>query len=88
MQYYFLMNTLTIKIPPALEQELLQLSEQVHLSKSELVRRALSAFMAQSKSATPFVSALDLAGDVVGCCGGSPPDLSSNSAYLKDFGRV
>jgi predicted transcriptional regulator len=82
------MNTLTIKIPPALEQELVQLSEQVHLSKSELVRRALSAFVAQSKSATAFVSALDQAGDAVGCFGGSPPDLSSNPAYLKDFGKV
>jgi hypothetical protein len=82
------MNTLSIKIPPALDQELLQLSEQVHLSKSELVRRALTAFMAQRKSASTFVSALDQAGDVVGCFGGSPSDLSSNPIYLKDFGRV
>ena len=82
------MNTLTIKIPPALEQELVQLSEQVHLSKSELVRRALAAFMAQRKSSTPFVSALDLAGDMVGVFGGSPPDLSANPTYLKDFGKV
>jgi hypothetical protein len=82
------MNTLTIKIPPDLEQELLQLSEHAHLSKSELVRRALSAFMAQRRSATSFVSALDQAGDVVGCFTGNPPDLSSNPDYLKDFGRV
>jgi len=82
------MNTLTIKIPAHLEQELAQLSEQVHVSKSELVRRALAAFVAQSKSANAFVSALDQAGDVVGCFGGSPPDLSSNPAYLKDFGSV
>lgn len=82
------MNTLTIKIPPELEQELLQFSQHAHLSKSELVRRALSAFMAQRKSANSFVSALDQAGDVVGCFAGSPADLSSNPDYLKDFGRV
>ncbi len=82
------MNTLTVKIPPALEQDLLAFSQQAHLSKSELVRRALSAFLAQGASARPFVSTLDQAGDVVGCFGGSPSDLSCNPEYLKDFGRV
>lgn len=82
------MNTLTIKIPPALEQDLLDFSKQTHLSKSELVRRALTAFMAQRASTQPLVSALDQAGDVVGCFAGSPPDLSCNPTYMKDFGRV
>jgi len=71
MRYYSIVNTLTVKIPPALEHELLQLSEQAHISKSELVRRALAADMARRKSATPFVSALDQAGDVVGCFAGA-----------------
>ena len=82
------MNTLTIKIPVGLEQQLLRLSEQAHLSKSELVRRALAAYVSQSHAATPFVSALDQAGDLVGCFSGGPSDLSSNAAYLKDFGKV
>jgi hypothetical protein len=82
------MKTLTIKISSGLEQELLQLSEQTYLSKSELVQRALTAFVAQRKLTEPFVSALDRAGDVVGCFDGSPPDLSSNPAPMKDFGRV
>ena len=82
------MNTLTIKIPPVLEQELLQLSEQAHLSKSELVRRALTAFIAQRKTMTPLVSALDQAGDLVGCFGSGPTDLSSNPEHLKGFGSV
>jgi len=43
--------------------------------------------MAQRKSATPFVSALEQAGDVVGCFAGGPPDLFSNPAYLNDFGH-
>ncbi|TXT40446.1 MAG: Uncharacterized protein FD135_1226 [Comamonadaceae bacterium] len=83
------MNTLTIKIPPSLEQELRQMSEQAHVSKSELVRRALLAFMAQRKvAALPFVSALDQAGDLAGCFEGGPSDLSTNPDHLKDFGRV
>ena len=34
------MHTLTIKIPPALEQDIARASAREHLSKSELVRRA------------------------------------------------
>ena len=82
------MSTLTIKIPPVLEPELLQLSEQAHMSKSELVRRALTAFIAQRKTMTPVASALDQAGDLVGCFGGGPTDLSVNPEYLKGFGSV
>ena len=82
------MSTLTIKIPPVLEQELLQLSEQAHMSKSELVRRALTAFIAQRKTMTLVASALDQAGDLVGCFGGGPTDLSVNPEYLTGFGSV
>ncbi len=82
------MNTLTFKIPAALEQELLKLSEQAHVSKSELVRRALTAFIAQRKTMTPLVSALDQAGGLVGCFGGGPIDSSSNPEHLKGFGSV
>jgi len=88
MRYYSVVNTLTIKISAALEKELLQASEQSHLSKSELVRRAIAAFVAQRKTTAPFVSALDQAGELVGCFGGGPADLSSNPKYLEGFGRV
>lgn len=81
------MSTLTIKIPPDLEQALLQASEQTHLSKSEVVRRALVAYISQRKTDQPFVSALDQAGDLVGCFTGSPEDLSSNPRYLDGFGK-
>ena len=39
------MHTLTIKIPPALEQDIARASAREHLSKSELVRRALTAYL-------------------------------------------
>ncbi len=82
------MGTLTIKIPPQLEQELVLASERQHLSKSELVRRALVAYVSQRKAAAPYISALEQAGDLVGCFSGGPSDLSSNPAHLDDFGRV
>lgn len=82
------MNTLTIKIPAQLDAEIIEASTQDHLSKSELVRRALNTYLRQRKSAAPFVSALDRAGDLVGCFEGGPDDLASNPDHLADFGRV
>ena len=83
------MNSITIKIPDQLAQALEQVLAREHLSKSELVRRALSAYILQrTNTNTPFVSALEQAGDLVGCFEGGPEDLSSNPSHLADFGRV
>jgi len=82
------MNTLTIKIPPQLEQELVLASQREHLSKSELVRRALVAYVSQRKAGIPTMSALEQAGDLVGCFSGGPSDLSSNPRHMDDFGRA
>lgn len=82
------MNTLTVKIPEHLESEVVAASAAEHLSKSALVRRALEAYLAQRKSGAPSVSALDRAGDLVGCFAGGPSDLASNPAHLADFGKV
>ncbi len=81
------MNTLTIKIPPQLEARIIEASAQEHLSKSELVRQALDSYLRQRSSATAFVSALDQAGDLVGCFSGGPTDLSSNPDHLASFGQ-
>ena len=81
------MSTLTVKIPPQLEQEIVRASAQEHLSKSELVRRALVAYVNQRKGVS-VISALDQAGDLVGCFAGGPSDLSSNPRHMDDFGRV
>ncbi len=81
------MNTMTIKLPSELEDAIARASAQEHVSKSALVRRALEAYLAQRKSATPFVSALDKAGDLVGCFEGGPGDLATNPAHMADFGK-
>jgi hypothetical protein len=81
------MNTLTIKIPAGLDAALAQASERQQLSKSELVRRAVAAYLGQAGERPGAPSALDLAGDLVGCFGGGPSDLSSNPRHLDDFGK-
>lgn len=83
------MNALTIKISPALEQQLLEAAQRAQLSKSELVRRALVAYVTRpADGVEPFVSALDRAGDLVGCFEGGPSDLASNPRHLDGFGRI
>lgn len=82
------MNTLTIKIQPELDRHIARLSAEAHLSKSELVRRAITAYIHQKAASAPAVSALDRAGDLVGCFNDGPADLSSNPRHLDGFGRV
>lgn len=80
------MKNLTIKISQQLEQDIVLASAREHLSKSELVRRALAAYISQRNPAVPTLSALERAGDLMGCFSGGPTDLSSNPRHLDDFG--
>jgi len=82
------MSTLTIKLSPELAQDITRASAQEHLSKSELVRRALVAYVNQREGNSAIRSALDQAGDLVGCFSGGPADLASNPRHLDEFGRV
>jgi len=83
------MNTLTVKLPDDLEQELAAATAREQVSKSELVRRALSRYLSQAAGREePFISALEQAGDLVGCLEGGPADLSTNPAHLAEFGRI
>ncbi len=82
------MNTLTLKVPSSLEIALERMAEVAHLSKSEVARRAIAAYVGQSNSSAEFVSALDQAGDLVGCFEGGPKDLSSNPKYMDGFAKV
>jgi hypothetical protein len=84
------MNTLTIKLPAPLDAALAEASMRAQLTKSELVRRAVIAYLVpggphEGIAAAP--SALALAGDLVGCFEGGPSDLASNPRHLDGFGR-
>jgi predicted transcriptional regulator len=80
------MGTLTLKIAPQLEAALEKAAKAAHVTKSEFVRRALVAYTARQIQ-TPFVSALEQAGDLAGCFAGGPKDLSSNPRHLDGFGK-
>jgi hypothetical protein len=83
------MHSLTIKLPGELEQAVVEATLREHISKSELVRRALARYLhAPGPEPAAFVSALDQAGDLVGCFTGAPADLASNPAHLADFGQA
>jgi hypothetical protein len=83
------MNTLTLKIPPQLDQALSEASQRAQVTKSELVRRAVTAYLGQGddRAGRP-PSALELAGDLVGCLEGGPADLASNPRHLDSFGQA
>jgi hypothetical protein len=81
------MNTLTIKLPADLDTRLQAASQQRKVSKSELVRRAIAAYVDPSNEQSPPASALSLAGDLVGCFSGGPADLASNPDHMSGFGR-
>ncbi|MBC7710698.1 MAG: CopG family transcriptional regulator [Rhizobacter sp.] len=89
------MNTLTIKLSAPLDAALAEASTRAQLTKSELVRRAVIAYLAPggphegiaaAPSALALALALALAGDLVRCFKGGPSDLASNPRHLDVFG--
>lgn len=41
----------------------------------------------QPATVNESASFLNVAGDLIGCLEGLPPDLSTNKSYMEDFGR-
>ncbi|MEN8132247.1 MAG: ribbon-helix-helix domain-containing protein [Pseudomonadota bacterium] len=79
------MKTLTVKIPEELDRKLSSVARQLNRSRSELLRGALSSYL-EKPEVSENISALDLAGQLVGCIDG-PEDLSTNETYLSDYGE-
>ena len=65
-------------------QLLKDLKRRTGQSDSELVRRGLRLV---AKETRRRLSALDLAGDIVGSVKGGPKDLSTNPKHMKGFGE-
>jgi len=83
------MAAISLKLTETLDAQLTEEAHRRRMSKSELVRRALTAFLESSEQGmegSAPQSAADLLANLVGCCEGGPADLSSNPAYLSDFG--
>ena len=85
----FATAVISLKLTDALDAQLTEQAYRRRLSKSELVRRALTAFLqpsCQDVEGSAPQSAGDLVADLVGCCEAGPADLSSNPVYLSEFG--
>jgi hypothetical protein len=80
------MKIISIKLPDGLHRKLEDTAKRRQTTKSELVRMALEKFLIVEKPKPRPGSALELAGDLVGCARG-PRDLSTNPKYIEGFGQ-
>ncbi len=75
------MRTISVKIPVYLDEQLTRISEQRRLSRSTILRDAITAYVAEpDKSFTACAS--DLAGSLSG-----PEDLSTSAEHMAEYGR-
>ena len=79
------MKNVSLKLPDHLNARLERLAKERAAGKSDIIREALEAYLANGIKG-PRVSCLDLAGDLVGCVEG-PPDLATNPKYMRGFGQ-
>jgi predicted transcriptional regulator len=79
------MRTITVKLPRALAERLGRAVVRRRSTRSALVREAIEAQLAAEPGPTDG-SCFDLTADLAGSVAG-PPDLSSNRARLKGYGR-
>ncbi len=63
-------------LPANKQQEVLDFVEFLQARSSQL-----------QQTENPTISALEAAGDLVGCVTGGPPDLSTNKQYMEGFGE-
>lgn len=79
------MKSITLKIAESLDRRLAEEADRLGVSKSEIVRDALDAYLENGGKAKRL-SCLDLVRDLAGAFEG-PPDLSTNPKYLEGYGR-
>jgi predicted transcriptional regulator len=79
------MKTLSLKLPDALDIKIGALAAQRRSSKSEVIRSALEAYLAD-RGTKATGSALDLAGELVGSLEGEN-DLSHNQQHMRGYGE-
>lgn len=79
------MKTISLKVPDKLHAQLERLAKSRKQTKSDIVREALEQMLNGQERSRP-VSALELAGELVGSCQG-PGDLSTNPKYMEGYGK-
>ncbi|MCY3777893.1 MAG: ribbon-helix-helix domain-containing protein [Candidatus Aminicenantes bacterium] len=79
------MNTVSLKVPDPLAAAITETARQKGVSKSALIREALTEYLGRLETEQPG-SALSRVADLLGILSG-PEDLSVNKDYLEGFGR-
>jgi hypothetical protein len=79
------METLTLKLPEALDARLQEFARRLSVTKSEVVRRAIEEYLARV-SRPAKGSFLSLASDLAGSLSG-PPDLSTGPSHMEGYGE-
>lgn len=80
------MQTISLKIPDDLLEELKRAAKARRVNKSFLVRESLETALRPRKGSGP-ASCFDLAQDLAGSVKGLPRDLANNPKYMKGFGE-
>jgi hypothetical protein len=80
------MKTISLKVREDLHRKLERAARQRGQSKSAVMRAALEQFLNGTRPPERRPSALELAGDLVGCAEG-PGDLSTNPKYMEGYGE-
>lgn len=77
--------TVSFKCPELLDRQLETESGQLHISKSDLIRKAIENFMEQ-KGVSTKRSLYSLSKDLCGAIDG-PVDLSTNPSHYEGYGE-
>lgn len=80
------MNTISLKLPKALNAKLAITAKRRGASKSAIVREAIEDYFARNGTARSL-SVGEIAKDLRGCVDGGPRDLSYNKKHMKGFGK-
>lgn len=81
------MNTLTLKLPRALDAKLSSAAKKQGTTKSAIARAALIEHLNGTGAPGQAPSLAELAKDLIGCVEGGPRDLSYNKRHMKGFGK-
>ncbi len=79
-------NRITVRVPQALTVRLRNRSRAQGTTESELVREALENYLGHSEGERSAYELAEAAG-IIGAAQNAPRDLSTNSRYLKGFGK-
>ena len=79
------MKNVSLKLPDELHARLTQVSKQRGAAKSDIIRTALEAYLANGKNGRQL-SIAELAADLCGSIEG-PPDLATNPKHMRGFGK-